>query len=306
MKTRLILFKKKNFYNLNINRNFIFILIIISGILTNKETPLALKLNTLSVTSSFCATGSEDGYVRVWPLDFSQVSVEAEHEAAIGLVRFSPDCFRIATATLNGNLGVLDVKQKEYITLVRSHSDLILDASIDSSCRFIATCSQDGSVRVWDFKTCRQLYDFESHGELPTRLCFHSSQTSVFACGFTSGKCRVFHVEQAKLVCEIQSPHTNINNKLSEITDLKYSNEGKRLITGDLMKYLCLYDVERDYSLIRMLPNCISSSGSLSISPDCKHLAVIGSNDYLISVFEAYNLNEVLRIDITTSLGKAI
>ena len=50
-----------------------------------------------------------------------------------------------------------------------------------------------------------------------------------------------------------------------------------------------------------MLPNCISASGSLTISPDSKQLAVIGSTDYLLSVFETSNLNEILRIDISTT-----
>jgi len=111
------------------------------------EVSPALRLNSLTVSDKFCATGSDDGYVRIWPLDFSQVSVEAEHEASIGVVRFSPDCFRICTATLNGNLGILDVKQKDYVTLIRSHTDSILDFSFDSTCSFIATSSLDSTVR---------------------------------------------------------------------------------------------------------------------------------------------------------------
>jgi hypothetical protein len=85
-----------------------------TGILASGSSPVhpSLRLNSLAVSDSFCATGSEDGYVRIWTLDFSQVSVEAEHEAAIGLVRFSPDCFKIATATVNGNLG------KNFLTIL--------------------------------------------------------------------------------------------------------------------------------------------------------------------------------------------
>lgn len=79
-----------------------------SGILVNKNkksSSLALKLNSLAVSERFCVTGSEDGYVRVWPLDFAQVTMEAEHESAVKAVRFSSDCCKIATATLSGNLG---------------------------------------------------------------------------------------------------------------------------------------------------------------------------------------------------------
>jgi WD40 repeat protein len=111
------------------------------------EISPSLRLNSLTVSDKFCVTGSDDGFVRIWPLDFSQVSVEAEHESSIGVVRFSPDCFRICTATLNGNLGILDVNQKDYITLIRSHTDSILDFSFDSTCSFIATSSLDSTVR---------------------------------------------------------------------------------------------------------------------------------------------------------------
>ena len=264
----------------------------------------ALRLNTLSVSDSYCATGSDDGFVRIWPLDFSQVTVEAEHEAPIGLVRFSSDCLRICSATLTGNLGILDVKQKEYITLVRSHTDSIADLAFDPSCKFLATSSNDYTVRVWNYDSCRQLYDFSAPNERPTRLCFHpvggKLNEPVFACGFSSGKIRVFNVLEAKLLVELDSPHSKSAHP-SEITDLRYSNEGKRLISGDAAKYVCLYDSERDYQLLRLLPNTIFAFGSLSVSPEQKNLALIGPADHLISVFESSSLNEILRIDISSN-----
>ena len=275
-----------------------------TGILAHKQTGngAALRLNSLNLSEEFCVTGSEDGFVRIWPLDFSQVNVEAEHEVAISVCRVSPDRTRIATATVNGNMGVLDVTHKEYSTLVRSHTSSILDAALDPCCRFIATASTDSTVRVWSFDKGRQLYDFCATNESPTRVSFHpyavKSTDAIFACGFTSGRIRIFNVNQAKLLCEIQSPH---NQAAAEITDLKYSNEGKRLISADSIKYICLYDVDREYALIRLLPNSMSVRSSLSISPDNKHLAVIGPTEFLITIYEAASLNEVLRIDIATT-----
>lgn len=261
----------------------------------------SLRLNSLTVSDSFCATGSEDGFVRIWTLDFGQVSVEAEHEAALGLVRFSPDLEKIATATLNGNLGILDVKNKEYMTLARSHTDSILDLSIDIQSKFIATCSADYTLRVWDFETCRQLYDFSSPNECPTRLCFLNSSSigsntsAMFACGFDSGKIRVFDVGEAKLVHEIDSPH----KQKGQITDLVYCSTYKRLIAGDSLNYLCLFD--ENFTLVRMLPNSIFSPGSLCQSPDGKSVAVVGPTGYLLSSFDSCNLNELLRINILTN-----
>ena len=164
--------------------------------------------------------------------------------------------------------------------------------------------------RVWNYKTCRQLYDFSAPNEQPTRLCFrpkgfqnnvnsiNESPQAVFACGFSSGKVRVLNVTEAKLVAEVPSPHTHQNSgALREITDLAFANDGRRLLTGDALKCLCLYDADANFSLLRILPNTLASHGSLTVSPDAKSVSVIGPTDFLITVFETLTLNETLRID---------
>ena len=40
-------------------------------------TGVGIAINCMSVNQSFCVTGSEDGYLRLWPLDFSNVFLEA-------------------------------------------------------------------------------------------------------------------------------------------------------------------------------------------------------------------------------------
>ena len=40
-------------------------------------TEFGIALNSLSVNEAFCVTGSHDGFLRLWPLDFSFVYLEA-------------------------------------------------------------------------------------------------------------------------------------------------------------------------------------------------------------------------------------
>ena len=44
-------------------------------------------------------TGSDDGFLRLWPLDFAHVYLEAEHEGPVTAVDFSADGLKILAGT---------------------------------------------------------------------------------------------------------------------------------------------------------------------------------------------------------------
>jgi WD40 repeat protein len=53
----------------------------------------------MCVNESFCVTGSDDGYLRIWPLDFKQVLLEAQHDGPVTGVDISNDCMRVLAST---------------------------------------------------------------------------------------------------------------------------------------------------------------------------------------------------------------
>lgn len=63
---------------------------------------------SIAVNEAFCVTGSEDKFVRVWPLDFSEFYLEAKHENTVCAVDISSDGLRIVCGTLYGSIGLLD------------------------------------------------------------------------------------------------------------------------------------------------------------------------------------------------------
>lgn len=60
---------------------------------------IGLSLQCMCVNESFCVTGSDDGYVRLWPLDFKHVLLEAQHDGPVTGVDISIDCLRVLAAT---------------------------------------------------------------------------------------------------------------------------------------------------------------------------------------------------------------
>lgn len=57
-------------------------------------------INAIAVNDGFAITGCDDKFVRVWPVDFSDFFLEAEHEAPVTAVGISPDGLQVHSNVL--------------------------------------------------------------------------------------------------------------------------------------------------------------------------------------------------------------
>jgi WD40 repeat protein len=57
-------------------------------------------INSLAVNEGFAITGSDDKILRVWPIDFTDYFLEAEHETPVTSVGIAPDGLQVCTAIL--------------------------------------------------------------------------------------------------------------------------------------------------------------------------------------------------------------
>ncbi|XP_033117799.1 WD repeat-containing protein 90-like isoform X4 [Anneissia japonica] len=257
-----------------------------------------ISLNCMCVNASFCATGSDDGMLRLWPLDFSSVYLEAEHEGPVTAVSISNDGLRILAGTTTGNIGVLNISTRSYTTLMRSHTDQVLSFSFDPLHRNIATVSRDRTIRVWDVQTLQQLYDFSTPQECPCAITFHPS-LQCFACGFESGCVRVFNIASTSLVAE----HREHRGK---VTGLAFPPNAQYLYSCCSMGSIALYDASHEgYQVMRLLGNAVAKGNQyapdmLSVSGDSKYVAYVGPSEFTVTVADGKSLDEMLRIDITS------
>ncbi|XP_029102773.1 WD repeat-containing protein 90 isoform X1 [Scleropages formosus] len=276
------------------------------------STAPGIAVNSISISSAFCATGSEDGYLRLWPLDFSAVFLEAEHEGPVTLVSISSDGLGVLAATATGNLGYLDVGTRQYSTLMRSHTDTVLGFSVDGVHRHITTASRDGTVRVWDLDSMQQLYDFVSEDtpDTPCSVAFHPSG-QVFSCGSSSGTVRVFNIADSTLLAEHKQHR-------GEVIGVTFSPDGECMYSACSSGTLCLYNSsQEDHRILRVLGNVVARGSergpdALSVSSDSRSLAFVGPSEYTVMVMDARSLDELLRVDVSildaesTSLESAV
>ena len=262
------------------------------------SSEFGIGINCISVNEAFCVTGSDDGYLRLWPLDFSGVILEAEHDGPVSGLDINVDGLSVLAATLTCNIGILDISTRSYKTLMRSHTQQILSCSFDPARRCLVTVSDDETIRVWDLDTLCQLYDFRAASEKPCAVTYHPHQ-QLFACGFRNGAVRVFNIATASMLAEHRE-HKGL------ITGLAFSPNGEHMYSAGSHGILVLYEGStEDFSVQRMLVNTVARGDHfapdvLAVTDDSQRLAIIGPSEYVVTVMDTRTLDEVLRIDITT------
>ena len=125
--------------------------------------------------------------------------------------------------TLYGSIGILDKSNYNYKPLLRSHTDEILAIDFHRVKANIISVSRDKTIRLWDVNYLEQVYEFTSALDQPLSVAAHPHRPT-FACGFHSGKLRIFDIDTT----EVTDEFAQFKKPLQA---LKYDNTGKFLIT---------------------------------------------------------------------------
>lgn len=203
-------------------------------------------INSLVVRDSFCVTGSDDRLLRVWPMDFSDFLMEAEHEGPVTALGVSQDGLSVCVGTENGAIGVLSIPSQGYNTILRSHTGAVLDVAADPLRRQYCTVSSDSSIRIWDLDTHEQIVEFNAPSESVTSVVYHPLHPEI-ACGFDNGRVRVFDVSTTKLIQDHKQHR-------SSVLQVAFSPDGAWFYSAGEDGGLCVYDVAQVYTPVKFLP----------------------------------------------------
>jgi len=203
-------------------------------------------INSVIMNQGFCVTGSEDKLVRVWPLDFSQHFLEAEHDSPITSVALSSDGLEVAVATQSGSIGILDVTKHEYQTKIRSCIGQITSVAVGGEMFATACMSEQSRITVWSLTTLEELIEFGSPDVRPTQVVFSPIHPNTLASGSQLGNVRIFDIEQAGMLVEYKQHSWNI-------TALVFSPDGRKLFSGALDGVVCVYDALRNFQPVNVI-----------------------------------------------------
>ena len=252
-------------------------------------------INSVAINEGFCVTASDDNFVRVWPMDFSDYFLEAEHESGVSCVNFSGDGLQLCACTDAGSVGVLDIPSQKYSTLVRSHTDSITAMSSSSTFAEFVTASNDTSIRVWSVHTGAQLFEFRVPSEVALCVDYHPARR-VIAVGFDSGCVRVFDIESTTLIQEHRQHD-------GAVLMVEFSGSGSMLVSGGAEGNVCVYSPDDGYLPVKFLATSVRAKRMLlSISPDSRLLATVGLDSTRVLVFDTSSLGMKHKIVLNASV----
>jgi WD40 repeat protein len=247
-------------------------------------------INSIMVAEGYCVTGSDDCFLRVWPLDFSEYLLEARHEGPVVSVDISMDRYNIVCGTSNCTIGSLDISTNAYRTLLRSHTAPVLAVDIHPASGMLLTASEDKTLRIWSPEHFEEQFEFFSPQDLPLTVSFHPLQ-NLFACGFESGSLRIFEVETTSMKDEFLQHET-------KIVKCVHSLDGKFLLSASEDGVVCLYDSLRKYQPVKTIPvEVLGEKVDVCFSFDSKQFAVLGTYNSIIFIWEVQTFSQKFRIN---------
>ena len=252
----------------------------------------------LAVNEAFCATGSQDGYLRIWPVDFSEFLIEAKHDNGVCAVDISYDAMEILCGTLGGAIGVLNVQNKEYKTILRSPPNAIKELILHPSGDYLFSIEGDNSIRIWDIEHKAEAFQFVSSKDPP--ICVAAPKDLFFACGFQSGILKIFDLEKTEVLYECKPFKSSLNNLL-------YIQNDKLLVTMSAQGNLSIHDSSNNYIQIKIInidTPAIYTDISLAVEAD--YFATIGSESNCALVWNSLTFGLKNRVPINNFFIKRI
>ena len=252
----------------------------------------------LAVNEAFCATGSQDGYLRIWPVDFSEFLIEAKHDTGVCAVDISYDAMEILCGTTGGAIGVLNVQNKEYKTILRSPPNSIKELILHPSGDYLFSIEGDNSIRIWDIEHKAEAFQFVSSKDAP--ICVAAPKDLFFACGFASGILKIFDLEKTEVLYECKPFKSSLNNLL-------YIQNDKLLVTMSAQGNISIHDSSNNYIQIKIInidTPAIYTDISLAVEGD--YFATIGSESNCALVWNSVTFGMKNRVPINNFFIKKI
>ena len=182
---------------------------------------------------------------------------------------FSPDSKILATGSWSGLCKLWSVPECKELKVLRGHTSNVgsiafhpkATISLDDSDACLASCAQDGSVKLWsmDVEDEEPLADIKGHDSRVSRLAYHPSGRFLATCVYDNSW-RLWDLEQLEEVLH-QEGHSK------EVHCIAFQNDGSLAVSGGMDSFGRVWDL-RTGQCIMFLEGHLKGIISVDWSPN--------------------------------------
>ncbi|XP_061082769.1 F-box-like/WD repeat-containing protein TBL1X [Conger conger] len=222
------------------------------------------------------ATGSYDGFARIWTKDGNLASTLGQHKGPIFALKWNKKGNCILSAGVDKTTIIWDAHTGEAKQQFPFHSAPALDVDWQNNTTF-ASCSTDMCIHVCRLGNDRPLKTFQGHSNEVNAIKWDPSGMLLASCS-DDMTLKIWSMKQDTCVHDLQA-HSK------EIYTIKWSPPSANIMlaSASFDSTVRLWDVERG-ACIHMLTRHQEPVYSVAFSPDGKHLAS-GSFDKCVHIW---------------------
>ncbi len=239
------------------------------------------KVAAVAISQTQVATAGDDGKVRVWDVDGSQVSAVEFHNPSqqASALAFAPDQ-RLVIGERDGSVGVWDVSHGTAVLdqQLRGHAASVNAVAFSRDGAFAVTGSADGTAKVWDAATGRALVTLRGDTDGVQGAGFDETGRRVVTAS-SDGSVRIWDVVSGVAVDAVQYSG-------AAIAHMAVANDGAHAIGGTVDGSVTAWSSASDWSSADLASG--ASRGSVedvAISPTDPGEAAAVFQDHTLLLF---------------------
>lgn len=234
---------------------------------------------------SFLATGSYDGYARIWTSDGSLKSTLGQHKGPIFALKWNKRGNYILSAGVDKTTIIWDAASGQCEQQFSFHSAPALDVDWQSNTSF-ASCSTDQHIHVCKLHSDKPVKSFEGHTNEVNAIKWDPQGLLLASCS-DDMTLKIWSLDKDNCVHDLQAHNKEIYTIKWSPTGPETSNPNMSLVlaSASFDSTVRLWDVERGECL-NTLTRHTEPVYSVAFSPDGKFLAS-GSFDKCVHIWSA-------------------
>ncbi|HBT75633.1 MAG TPA: hypothetical protein DEB39_01630 [Planctomycetaceae bacterium] len=233
---------------------------------------------------------SGNGTLLLWDIGNGKILREIKaHEMENGCAKFSPDGSFVATASQDTTASIWNTTTGKEIRRFRGHTDTIVDIALSPDGKLLATASdnKDGSVRIWDIESGKELFRLYVPTNDPCGLAFNHKGTIIAVADPSA--VNLWDVKTGQ-------PVKRFFGSYASAIALGFSPDDSQLAFGCHVGYhSAVWDVESGMPLYRLPTGGCWWTETVTFSKDGKMIATVG--DGPIIIWEVPTSAELTRLE---------